>query len=71
MTLRTRVVRLAALLAVPASLVAQGPPNPTEVTGDARAFVTIPAKNGAKLTVSTPAFANGGDILVGLGQVMP
>jgi para-nitrobenzyl esterase len=62
MTLRTRVVRLATLLAVPAALVAQGPPNSTEVTGDARALVTVPAKNGAKLSVSTPAFANGGDI---------
>jgi para-nitrobenzyl esterase len=62
MTLRTTVVRLAALLAVPASLFAQGAPSPTEVTGNARALVTIPAKNGAKLTVSTPAFANGGDI---------
>jgi Raf kinase inhibitor-like YbhB/YbcL family protein len=56
------VVRFAALLAVPAGLIAQGPPNSVEVAGDTRALVTVPAKNGAKLTVSTPAFANGGDI---------
>lgn len=62
MTVRTTVARLATLLAVPASLFAQSAPSPTEVTGNARALVTIPAKNGAKLTVSTPAFANGGDI---------
>lgn len=62
MTLRTTVVRLATLLAVPTGLFAQGAPSPTEVTGAARALVTLPAKNGAKLTVSTTAFANGGDI---------
>ncbi len=50
------------LFAAPAILVAQAPPNATEVTGEMRALVTLPAKNGAKLTVTTPAFKNGEDI---------
>lgn len=47
--------------AVPAAS-AQQPPAATEVGGAQLALVNVPAKGGAKLTVTTPAFAPGGDI---------
>jgi para-nitrobenzyl esterase len=50
------------IAALPLTLAAQGPPNATEVAGSTRALMTLPAKNGAKLTVTTPAFKDGGDI---------
>ena len=50
------------LIATPALVAAQAPPSATEVTGSARALLTVPAKNGAKLLVTTPAFKDGGDI---------
>lgn len=43
--------------------IAQAPPPPAvEVSAETRALVTLPAKDGAKLTVTTPAFQPGGDI---------
>lgn len=61
-----RPVRVSAcllLLSAPAIAIAQAPPPvATEVTGAARALVTVPAQSGAKLTVTTPAFKDGGDI---------
>ena len=41
---------------------AQQPPAATEVGAAQLALVNVPAKGGAKLTVTTPAFANGADI---------
>lgn len=38
------------------------PPNEPPVAAETRAFVTLPAPGGARLEVSTPAFANGTDI---------
>lgn len=37
-------------------------PAATEVAANNRALVLLPAKNGAKLTVTSPAFKDGGDI---------
>lgn len=46
-----------------AAALAQAPPPPAvEVSLDKLALTLIPAKNGAKLKVSTPGFADGGDI---------
>jgi len=53
---------LAAALCLPVAAIAQAPPAATEVAGNMRALVTLPAKTSAKLTVTTPAFENGGDI---------
>ncbi len=48
-------------LAAPA--IAQAPPPPAEEAGkDLLATVTLPAKDGAKLTVTTPGWKDGGDI---------
>ena len=41
---------------------AQQPPTPTEVGAAQQALTNLPAKNGAKLTVTSPAFPAGGDI---------
>src|SRR3954469_21068346 len=41
---------------------AQQPPAPTEVGASQLALRTFPAARGAKLAVTTPAFAPGGDI---------
>ncbi|MCC7195965.1 MAG: YbhB/YbcL family Raf kinase inhibitor-like protein [Gemmatimonadaceae bacterium] len=38
------------------------PPTPVAVAAETRALVTLPAKGGAKLAVSTPAFKDGADI---------
>jgi Raf kinase inhibitor-like YbhB/YbcL family protein len=54
------VVALLSVIAVPAF--AQQPPPATEVGAAHLALVNLPAKDGAKLTVSSPAFAPGGDI---------
>lgn len=51
---------LAASLAAP--LGAQGAPAATEPGASQLALANLPAKDGARLTVSTPAFAAGGDI---------
>jgi len=52
----------AALLLIAPAAFAQGPPAATEVAGDLRALITVPAKGGAKLTVTSPAFKDGADI---------
>jgi para-nitrobenzyl esterase len=49
------------MLATP-SLIAQQAPPATEVGASQLALANIPAKSGAKLTVTSPAFANGADI---------
>jgi Raf kinase inhibitor-like YbhB/YbcL family protein len=52
---------LAAILVAPA--LAQSPPPPAEEPGgQLAAIVTLPAKDGAKLTVTTPGWTNGEDI---------
>ncbi|HEX7939470.1 MAG TPA: YbhB/YbcL family Raf kinase inhibitor-like protein [Gemmatimonadaceae bacterium] len=51
-----------ALVAAASSLSAQQPPVAVEPGAAMLASVTIPAKGNAKLTVSSPAFANGADI---------
>jgi para-nitrobenzyl esterase len=56
---------LSVLLVATVSSVAIGqapPPPATEVGAAMLALVNVPAKDGATLTVTTPAFANGGDI---------
>ena len=55
---------LATLLAVSAAapLQAQGAPTATEAGASQLALANLPAKDGARLSVSTPAFVNGGDI---------
>jgi len=57
-----RVSTSVLLCLAPAAAIAQASPSATEVTGAARALVTVPAQNAATLTVTTPAFKNGGDI---------
>ena len=54
------VCAAAVLAAAPAF--AQAPPPENEVGLAASALVTLPAKGGAKLTVTSPAFKNMGDI---------
>ncbi len=49
-------------LTVAAGMAAQQPPTPTEVGAAQQALTNLPAKNGAKLTVTSPAFPPGGDI---------
>jgi para-nitrobenzyl esterase len=49
-------------LTIAPGLVAQQPPPPTEVGAAQQALTNFPAKGGAKLTVTSPAFALGGDI---------
>jgi len=56
-------VALATLGLVGAPLTyAQAPPSATEAAIDHLILTLIPAKDGAKLTVSSPAFKDGGDI---------
>jgi Raf kinase inhibitor-like YbhB/YbcL family protein len=53
---------LVALLAMPIACRDQGPPAATEVAAKTRAVIVLPAKNGATLAVTSPAFKDGGDI---------
>jgi len=46
----------------PVVLAAQAPPAATEVGAEFQALKNLPAKGGAALTVTTPAFKTGGDI---------
>jgi para-nitrobenzyl esterase len=55
-------IALAAALALAAPAFAQAPPPATEVGIAQLALTNIPAKGGAKLTVTSPAFKNMGDI---------
>ena len=58
------VIFTALLVALPTEgAVAQAPPPAaTEVGADVRALITVPAKGGATLTVTSPAFQAGADI---------
>ena len=65
----TRRIRLTALCtvtlfagALPSTLVAQGPPPAIEVGLASRAAAMMPAKSAAKITITSPAFAEGADI---------
>ena len=64
--MKTRLATAAAAgwfsLGVVPGIVAQQPPPATEVGAAQLALLTFPAKNAAKLTVTSPAFAAGGDI---------
>ena len=62
MRLLATLSTLTTVLVTPAALAAQAPPSATEVAAATRALATVPAKGGAKLTVTTPAFRDGGDI---------
>jgi Raf kinase inhibitor-like YbhB/YbcL family protein len=56
-------VALAAAVVIAAPAFAQAPPPPEVEAGkDLAAIVTLPAKDGAKLTVTTPGWKNGADI---------
>jgi para-nitrobenzyl esterase len=61
MKFRTIVPALLAV-ALPSVVAAQQPPAATEVGASLVALLTVPAKSGARLTVTSPAFAAGGDI---------
>jgi para-nitrobenzyl esterase len=50
------------IIAFAPGLSAQAPPTPTEVGAAQLVLLTVPAKGGAKLTVTTPAFRPMGDI---------
>lgn len=50
------------LLTVAACAPPDLPPTPVAVAADTRALVTVPSRGGALLTVTSPAFANDGDI---------
>lgn len=53
----------ATAMLAPALMSAQAPPPPaTAVAAQTRAFITVPAKSSERITVSTTAFANNGDI---------
>src|SRR5262245_14884349 len=60
--LMKRFTLLLAMAAAPAVAVAQQPPVAVEDGAANLALVTAPAKNNAKLTVSTPGWQQGGDI---------
>ena len=59
---RTLLTVWAAALLIAAPAFAQDPPPATEVGLAQMALTTVPAKGGAKLTVTSPAFKNMGDI---------
>lgn len=60
----TRTLLITSLVAISGATVvsAQEPPAESELGAPQLAFVNLPAKGGAKLTVSSPAFKPGGDI---------
>ncbi|HEY7877938.1 MAG TPA: YbhB/YbcL family Raf kinase inhibitor-like protein [Gemmatimonadaceae bacterium] len=64
MNARIAMVAIASFLTTTAMpmLFAQGAPQGTEPGASLLALVNLPAKGGAALTVTTPAFAPGGDI---------
>jgi para-nitrobenzyl esterase len=62
MTRRLLTAAWAVTLLSAASPFAQAPPPDTEVGIQMLALTTVPAKSGAKLTVTSPAFKNMGDI---------
>jgi para-nitrobenzyl esterase len=62
MTRRVIITACAVTLLSAASAFAQAPPPDTEVGIQMLALTTVPAKGGATLTVTSPAFKNMGDI---------
>jgi para-nitrobenzyl esterase len=62
MTRRALVAMSAAILLTPSLAFAQAPPPETEVALSMSALVTLPARGGAKLMVTSPAFKHMGDI---------
>ncbi|HTI67302.1 MAG TPA: YbhB/YbcL family Raf kinase inhibitor-like protein [Caulobacteraceae bacterium] len=57
------LIAAAALAASASAALAQSPPPPaTEAGAGYLVYTLVPAKGGAKLTVTSPAFANGADI---------
>ncbi len=62
MTRRALITMWTAILLAPTSVFAQAPPPETEVGIAQSALSTLPAKGGAKLTVTSPAFKHMGDI---------
>src|SRR5215210_7321745 len=62
MTRRALTTVWTAILLAPALAFAQAPPPETENGLATSALVTLPAKGGAKLTVTSPAFKHMGDI---------
>jgi para-nitrobenzyl esterase len=62
MTRRALITASAAILLASPSAFAQAPPPDTEVGITMSALNTLPAKGGAKLTVTSPAFKHMGDI---------
>jgi para-nitrobenzyl esterase len=63
MKVQAYAAAVAAVLAGASAAFAQAPPPPaTEVSAASLVLTLAPAKGGAKLAVSTPAFANMGDI---------
>jgi para-nitrobenzyl esterase len=62
MNMRFVVPVLFALTTAASQLQAQEPPPAVEVGAAQLALTNLPAKGGAKLTVTSPAFAPGGDI---------
>ena len=62
MTRRSLIIMWAAVLLAPMSGFAQAPPADNEVGLAQSALNTLPAKGGAKLTVTSPAFKHMGDI---------
>lgn len=62
MTRRGLIALWTTILLAPASAFAQAPPPATEAGLASSALVTLPAKGGAKLTVTSPAFKHMADI---------
>jgi para-nitrobenzyl esterase len=58
----TLLATLFALTVAPVAFAQQPPPPATEVGAALLALVNLPAKGGAKITVTSPAFRDGGDI---------
>jgi para-nitrobenzyl esterase len=61
-SIRIATTTLALLPFVARPAIAQQPPAATEAGAAQLALINLPAKGGAKLTVTSPAFAAGGDI---------
>jgi para-nitrobenzyl esterase len=60
--MKFRRASVAIVLVMAGACRGQTPPAATEVAANTRALVTLAAKSGATLTVTTPAFTDGGDI---------
>jgi len=60
--MRGALTAFATILGIAVTACGAPPPHEPPVAAETRAFVTLPSPGGARLEVSTPAFANGGDI---------